>query len=170
MTIETSHRINEQIRISPVRVVDSEGKMVGVVSTAEALRMAAEAGLDLVEVAPNDRPPVCRIMDYGKFKYEQKKKHSQAAKQHQIQVKEIRLRPKTGEHDIQVKVKQARDFLLHKDKVKLNIVFRGRENAHQERGLEILQGIIKALEDVCKVEQEPRVESGRMSAVLAPKA
>jgi len=168
--IETTHRINEQIRLSPIRVVDHEGKMLGVIPTSEALRMAAEVGLDLVEVAPNERPPVCRIMDYGKFKYEQKKKHSSSTKQHQVQLKEIRLRPKTGEHDIEFKVKQAREFLTHKDKVKLNVIFRGRENAHHDRGREILVSIIDELQDVAKIEKPPSLEGGRnMTAVLAPK-
>lgn len=145
--------------------------MLGVIPTSEALRLAYEAGLDLVEVAPNERPPVCRIMDYGKFKYEQKKKHAQSAKQHQVQLKEIRLRPKTGEHDIEFKVKQAREFLTHKDKVKLNVIFRGRENAHHERGREILVSIIDELQDVAKIEKPPTLEGGRnMTAVLAPKS
>jgi translation initiation factor IF-3 len=153
-----------------VRVVDHEGKMLGVIPTSDAMRQAIEVGLDLVEVAPNERPPVCRIMDYGKFKYEQKRKHSSSAKQHQVQLKEIRLRPKTGEHDIEFKVKQARDFLTHKDKVKLNIIFRGRENAHHDRGREILAGIIDKLQDVAKIEKPPGLEGGRnMTAVLAPK-
>jgi translation initiation factor IF-3 len=162
--------LNDQIRISPVRVVDQDGNMMGVIPTAEAQQMANEAGLDLVEVAPNVRPPVCRIMDYGKFKYEQKKKLTKNNKQHQVQLKEIRLRPKTGEHDIDFKVKQARTFLEHKDKVKVNVIFRGRENAHHDRGQEILKEIITALEDVAKIEKAPGMESGRsMSMVLAPK-
>ena len=169
--IETTHRINEQIRLSPIRVVDHEGKMLGVIPTSEAQRQAADAGLDLVEVAPNERPPVCRIMDYGKFKYEQKRKAANSAKQHQVQLKEIRLRPKTGEHDIEFKVKQARDFLTGKDKVKFNVQFKGRENAHHERGREILAAIIENLQDVAKVEKSPSMEGGRnMTAVLAPKA
>ena len=169
--IETTHRINEQIRLSPIRVVDHEGKMLGVIPTSEAQRQATDAGLDLVEVAPNERPPVCRIMDYGKFKYEQKRKAANSAKQHQVQLKEIRLRPKTGEHDIEFKVKQARDFLTGKDKVKFNVQFKGRENAHHERGREILVAIIDNLQDVAKVEKSPSMEGGRnMTAVLAPKA
>lgn len=169
-TIETTQRINEQIRISPVRVVDQEGKMVGIIPTTDALELANETGLDLVEVSPNDRPPVCRIMDYGKFKYEQKKKQSSNTKQHQMQIKEIRLRPKTGMHDIEFKVKRARQFLEHRDKVKINVIFRGRENAHHERGREMLDQIIHFLEDVAKIEKPPGMESGRsMSTVLSPK-
>ncbi|MDX1970079.1 MAG: translation initiation factor IF-3 [Planctomycetaceae bacterium] len=163
--------MNDQIRLSPVRVVDQNGQMLGVIPTSDALRAAFESGLDLVEVAPNERPPVCRIMDYGKFKYEQKKKHSNSTKQHQVQLKEIRLRPKTGEHDIEFKIKQAREFLSHKDKVKLNVIFRGRENAHHDRGREMLAEIIGQLQDVSKIEKPPGLEGGRnMTAVLAPKA
>jgi len=167
---EPSHRINEQIRLTPIRVVSHNGEMLGVIPTADALKIAVDAGLDLVEVAPNERPPVCRILDYGKFKYEQKKKTHKNQKTHQIQIKEIRLRPKIGEHDIDFKMKQARQFLEHKDKVKLNVMFRGRENAHHERGREILQQIIAALEDVSKIEKPAGMEGGRsMTAVLTPK-
>ena len=169
--IETTHRVNDQIRLSPIRVVDQEGKMLGVIPTSEAQRLAFEAGLDLVEVAPNERPPVCRIMDYGKFKYEQKKKHSANTKQHQVQIKEIRLRPKIGEHDIDFKVKQAREFLGQKDKVKFNVIFRGRENAHHDRGRQMLADIIDGLQDVAKVEKPPAMEGGRsMSAILTPRS
>jgi translation initiation factor IF-3 len=169
--IDTTHRVNEQIRISPVRVVGPDGEMVGIIPTSDAQRMAQDAGLDLVEVAPNVRPPVCRIMDYGKFKYEQGKKKKDSSKTHHMQIKEIRVRPKTGEHDIEVKMKRARTFLEHKDKVKINVIFRGRENVHRERGHEILQGIIQALEDIAKVEKPPGMEGGRtMTTVLAPKS
>ena len=167
---EQMHRINDQIRITPIRVVDPEGNMVGVLPTEEGLQLAEESGLDLVEVGPNDRPPVCRIMDYGKFKYELKKRKTKGGKQHTVQVKEIRLRPKTGEHDIEFKIKRARRFLENRDKVKINVIFRGRENAHRDRGHEMLQGIIAILEDVAKVEKPPGMEGGRtMSTVLAPK-
>jgi len=153
-----------------VRVVNENGDMLGVIPTSEAQKLALDAGLDLVEVAPNVRPPVCRVMDYGKFKYEQKKKQAKNTRQHQVQLKEIRLRPKTGEHDIEFKVKQARSFLEDGDKVKVNVIFRGRENAHHERGREILTQVIAALEDMAKVEKTPGMDSGRtMSAVLAPK-
>jgi translation initiation factor IF-3 len=168
--IETSHRLNDQIRVTPVRVVGQDGEVVGIIPTSEALQQAIEAGLDLVEVAPNVRPPVCRIMDYGKFKYEQKKKHAKNAKQHQAQLKEIRLRPKTGDHDIEFKVKQARGFLEHGHKVKVSVIFRGRENAHHERGQELLKEIVGLLEDVSKVEKAPGMESGRsMTLVVTPK-
>jgi translation initiation factor IF-3 len=169
LPIETTHRVNDQIRITPIRVVDPDGEMLGVIPTEEGMRIASEAGLDLVEVASNVRPPVCRIMDYGKFKYEQQKKKKESQKTHHVQLKEIRLRPKTGEHDIDFKVKRARNFLAHKDKVKINVLFRGRENAHHDRGREILNDIILQLEDVAKVEKPPGMESGRsMSTILAP--
>ncbi len=127
--------------------------------------------MDLVEVAPTERPPVCRIMDYGKFKYEQKKKQqSKTAKQHQTQIKEIRLRPKIGEHDMAFKIKQAREFLQHKDKVKINVQFKGRENAHHDLGREVLDQVKVMLEDVAKVEKMPVMESGRsMIMILTPK-
>lgn len=143
---------------------------MGVIPTAEALQVASQAGLDLVEVAPNVRPPVCRIMDYGKFKYEQKVRKKKNEGQHKIQIKEIRLRPKTGDHDIEFKIKRARQFLEHRDKVKINVIFRGRENAHHDRGRDMLQDIILKLDDIAKVEKPPGMESGRMmSAVLAPR-
>jgi len=163
--------MNEQIRITPIRVIDQNGGMVGVIPTIDALRMAREAGVDLVEVSPNERPPVCRIMDFGKFKYESKKKQAaKQAKAHQTQLKEIRLRPKTGDHDIEFKVKQARGFLEHKDKVKVNVVFRGREHAHHERGKEILDKVAQMLEDIAKVEKGAMLEGKAMSMVVAPKA
>lgn len=144
--------------------------MVGVIPTTEALRLAAEASLDLVEVSPNERPPVCRIMDFGKFKYEQKKKHTANQKVHQTQIKEIRLRPKTGTHDIEFKVKQARTFLEHKDKVKINVQFKGRENAHHEKGREVLDQFVSGLEDIAKVEQNAKMDGAKqMSVVLAPR-
>ena len=136
----------------------------------QALDIARERELDLVEVAPTAVPPVCRLLDYGKFKYEQKKKQQKSQKAHQTQLKEIRLRPKTGDHDIEFKIKRARGFLEDRDKVKLNVFFRGRENAHHGRGREMLEDIIADLEDIAKVEKPPGMEGGRnMTAVLAPK-
>ena len=123
--------------------------------------------MDLVEVAPNERPPVCKIIDYGKFKYTQKKKLSKQ-KQHQIQVKEIRVRPKTGEHDIEVKVKRAREFLEHKDKVLVNVLFRGRELAHIDEGRRVMEEVLQALDEVGKLEKNPSMEGRRMTAILAP--
>ena len=167
--IEATHRINEQIRITPVRVVTLAGELLGAMPTSEALELARQSGMDLVEVAADERPPVCRIMDYGKFKYEQKKKQAKSAKTHHVQVKEIRLRPKTGEHDVGFKVKQARGFLADRDKVKVTIMFRGREMAHVDRGREMIQEVITSLEDVAKVEKPPMMEGRNMTAVLVPK-
>ena len=166
--IERGLRVNEQIRISPVRVINADGAMLGVMPTSKALETAREAGMDLVEVAPNERPPVCKVIDYGKFKYTQKKKLSKQ-KQHQIQVKEIRVRPKTGDHDIEVKVRRAREFLEHKDKVVVNVLFRGRELAHIDEGRKVMEEVLQALEEVGKLEKTPAMEGRRMTAILAPK-
>ena len=129
--------------------------------------MAREAGMDLVEVASQERPPVCKIMDYGKFKYAQSKKTHQ--KTHQQKLKEIRVRPKTGDHDIQTKVQQARQFLEHNDKVQVNVLFRGRELQHIEEGQRVMNLILEGLQDVCKIEAPARMENKRMIALLAPK-
>ena len=161
-------RINEQIRVSPVRVIGDDGTQLGILTTDEALKAARKVNLDLVEVAPTERPPVCRIMDFGKFKYQQKKRQHKSHT-HQIKIKEIRVRPKTGEHDIGVKVNRARDFLVHKDKVIVTVTFRGREMAHIEEGRRVIDGIIASLEDVSKVEAAPVHHGRRMIATLAPK-
>ena len=162
--------MNDRIRISPIRVVNADGEMLGEMETEKALTIAQEQGLDLVEVSPEARPPVCRIMDYGKVIYQRQKKTS-GSKQHKTQLKQLRLRAKTGQHDIEVKVNKAREFLGRRDKVKINVMFRGRENAHHDRGREMLQEIVKSLEDVATVEQAPKMESGRMmSVLLAPTA
>lgn len=166
---ERGQRINEQIRITPVRLINHEGVMLGITPTGKAMEMARELGLDLVEVAPQERPPVCKIMDYGKFKYDQKKKASKQ-KQHQVQTKEIRVRPKTGDHDIEVKVRRAREFLEHKDKVLVNVLFRGRELAHIDEGRRVMEEVLQALEDVAKVEKSPSMEGKRMTALVAPRA
>jgi translation initiation factor IF-3 len=136
--------------------------------TEQALTQAREADLDLVEVAPNERPPVCRIMDFGKFKYQQKKRQHKTHT-HQTKIKEIRVRPKTGEHDIGVKVNRAREFLGHKDKVSVSVIFRGRELAHVEEGQRVVQQIIRSLEDVGKVESAPSQQGRRIICILAPK-
>ncbi len=167
--IERGMRVNEQIRISPVRVINAEGAMLGVMPTSKALEAAREAGMDLVEVAPNERPPVCKIIDYGKFKYTQKKRLSKQ-KQHQVHIKEIRVRPKTGDHDIEVKVKRAREFLEQKDKVLVNVLFRGRELAHIDEGRKVMHEVLAALEEFGKVEKNPSMEGKRMTAILAPRA
>jgi len=151
-----------------VRVIAADGAQLGIIPTDQALAQAREADLDLVEVAPNERPPVCRIMDFGKFKYQQKKRLHKAHT-HQTKIKEIRVRPKTGEHDIEVKVTHAREFLLHKDKVIVSVVFRGRELAHIEEGQRVVRQVIKSLEDVSKVESPPSQQGKRIICVLAPK-
>jgi translation initiation factor IF-3 len=166
--IERHQRINEQIRISPVRVISADGELLGVLNTEEALAKAREAELDLVEVAPNERPPVCRIMDFGKFKYQQKKRLGKGHTHHS-KIKEIRVRPKTGEHDIHFKLVQARGFLQHKDKVIISVVFRGRELAHLEEGRKVIDHVLKELEDVGKIEAAPSHQGKRIVAILAPK-
>jgi translation initiation factor IF-3 len=161
-------RINELIRISPVRVIGNEGTQLGVLPTDEALEEARKLGLDLVEVAPNEEPPVCRIMDYGKYKYQQKKRQHKGHA-HQTKIKEIRLRPKTGDHDLSVKVNKAREFLSHKDKVIVTVIFRGREMAHVEEGRRVIAGILEQLADVSKVESPPAQHGRRLACTLAPK-
>lgn len=163
-------RINHQIRIRQVRVIDDENKQLGVIDTADALALANHKGLDLVEIAPNQRPPVCRIMDYGKYKYEQKKKDQESKrKQHQMQIKEVRLRPKIAEHDVQVKVRKAREFLEDGDKVQLTCLFRGREMAHREVGEQVIKHVYGLLQDVAKIEVNCRMDGRRMVMLLAKK-
>lgn len=160
-------RINDQIRISPVRVIAEDGAQLGIIPVDEALRRARDVGLDLVEVAPNERPPVCRVMDFGKYKYEKNKKSHQAT--HHPKTKEIRLRPKTGDHDIEFKVKQARGFLQHKDKVQVSVVYRGREQAHIDEGRKVMDKVILDLQDVSKLESPPQYQQKRMIAMLMPR-
>jgi translation initiation factor IF-3 len=162
-------RVNEQIRISQVRLIGPAGEQIGIVPTTQALEMAREALLDLVEVAAFEKPPVCKIMDFGKFKFQQKQKQKEKTKSHQQKLKEIRLRPKTGQHDIDTKVHQARKFLEHKDKVLVYVLFRGRELQHTEEGKRILEIIVQQLIDLAKIEKAPSMEGKRMSAMLAPK-
>ncbi len=159
-------RINEHIRVSPVRVIAADGVQLGILPTEDAMKEARKANLDLVEVAPKERPPVCRIMDYGKYKYQRKKREH---KTHQTKVKEIRVRPKTGEHDINVKVNKAREFLNHKDKVIVTVIFRGREMAHIEEGRRVINGVIEQLGDISKIELSPAQHGRRMMCTLAPK-
>ena len=161
-------RINEQIRVTPIRVIGDDGTQLGILPTEDALRQARAAELDLVEVAPKERPPVCRIMDYGKFKYQQKKRQHKGHA-HQVKLKEIRVRPKTGDHDIQVKVNKAREFLAHKDKVVVTVVYRGRELAHVEEGRRDINDVLAQLEDISKVESPPMHHGRRMLCTLAPK-
>lgn len=162
-------RFNNRIRAREVRLIDEEGTQVGIVAIRDALQMAEERGFDLVEVAPNAVPPVCRIMDYGKFRYEQSKKEREARKhQKQVELKEVRLKPKTDSHDIDVKVKQARKFLQAGDKVKFTLRFRGREIFHPDIGLEMLERMAEDLRDVAVVEQKPLMEGRVLSLLLAP--
>jgi translation initiation factor IF-3 len=163
-------RINEQIRVPDVRLIGPEGEQIGVMPTKEALAQALEAHLDLVEVAPQAVPPVCRIMDYGKFKYQQSKKQQEARRrQTTIQVKEIKVRPKIEEHDMGFKLKNTRRFLSEGDKVKISVIFRGREIAHTDRGIRILAKMAEALVDVGTVEQAPRLEGRNMFMLITPK-
>ncbi|HEB78826.1 MAG TPA: translation initiation factor IF-3 [Methylothermaceae bacterium] len=166
----TEVRRNEDIRAPRVRLIGPDGEQIGVVPLAEALRIAEDAGLDLVEVAPQADPPVCRIMDYGKYRFEQSKKLQAAKKkQKQIQVKEIKFRPGTGESDYQIKLRNLIRFLEEGDKAKVTVRFRGREMAHKELGMELLKRIEKDLEDYAVVEQHPKMEGRQMVMVLAPK-
>jgi len=153
-----------------VRVIDDEGKQLGVIETVDALALASHKGLDLVEIAPNQRPPVCRILDFGKYKYEQKKKEQASRKkQHQGQVKEVRVRPKIAEHDIQVKVRRARRFIEQGDKVQLNCLFRGREMAHKDVARKVLDHVFGLLEDIAKIEVQPHMEGRRMIMLVSKK-
>ena len=170
MAIEAkSQRVNEQIRASQVRVIGADGAQLGILPIVEALELARQAELDLVEVAPNEQPPVCRIMDYGKYKYLQKKRLHKTLTHHQVKVKEIRLRPRTGEHDVNVKLNRARDFLTRNHKVQITVVFRGRELAHKEEGKRMIEEILVRLADVGKVEQPPQEQGRRIVCTLGPK-
>ena len=162
----TNLRCNEQIRLSPIRLIDDTGGQRGVVPTDEALKMAREVGLDLVEVSPNERPPVCKIMDYGKHKYLQSKKLKQ--KHHEQKMKEVRIRPKTDPHDRQIKMEHARQFLAHGDRVQFTMIFRGRERFHQDLGNESFNEIIAALADISKVERPAKMLGKRMTMILVP--
>jgi translation initiation factor IF-3 len=163
-------RVNEEIGVLRVRLIDDRGQMVGIVLRNEALAMAADAGLDLVEIAPNADPPVCKILDYGKFKYEEQKKKNEARKKQKIiEVKEIKLRPSIDDHDYDVKMRSMKNFIEEGDKVKVTMRFRGRELAHQELGMDVLVRVRNDLEGLAKVEQMPRMEGRQMTMVLSPK-
>ncbi|CAK0761522.1 translation initiation factor IF-3 [Azospirillaceae bacterium] len=162
--------MNREINVRSVRLVDANGEMVGVVSIRDALIAAEQAGLDLVEVAPNAEPPVCKILDYGKYKYEAQKKASEARKKQKIiEVKEIKLRPNIDDNDYEVKMRSAKRFVEEGDKVKVTMRFRGREMAHQDLGMDVLVRVRDELEPVAKVEQMPKLEGRQMIMVLAPK-
>lgn len=162
--------MNQKIRAREVRVIDPEGKQIGIIPTPKALEAAAEAGLDLVEVSPNANPPVCKIMDYGRYRYEQTKKKQEAKKkQSAFQLKEIKVRPKTGEHDLQVKIGHIRKFLDKKDKVRVSVIFRGREITLSELGKVVLERIVSETKEIAILEQEPKFEGRILVMVLAPK-
>jgi translation initiation factor IF-3 len=161
-------RKNEQIRLTPIRLIGAEGEQLGIVPTAQALEKAREAGLDLVEVAADERPPVCKIVDYGKLRFKNSQKGNKATKVRQQRLKEIRVRPKTGEHDIDTKIAHARKFLEHNDKVQVTVIFRGREMQHQEEGRRVLDMVLAGLVGVGKVERPPAMDGRRMTAMLMP--
>ena len=162
-------RRNQRIRVPEIRVISPEGKQLGILPTDKALRLAQQFNLDLVEVAPNARPPVCRIMDYGRYKYEQAKAEREAKKkQHVTQMKEIKMRPNIEEHDFEFKTRHIKRFLQERDKVKVTIMFRGREMAHTENGKEVLDDVIEEIGDLAIVEQQARLEGRNMFLILAP--
>ncbi|MDY7033209.1 MAG: translation initiation factor IF-3 [Thermodesulfobacteriota bacterium] len=162
--------VNEKIRAPEVRVVNSEGKQLGIMPLKEAIRIAKEEDSDLVEVAPHSKPPVCKIMDFGKYKYQQSRKAHEAKKsQTVIQVKEVKIRPKTEEHDLQYKVRNIRRFLGDGNKAKVCVIFKGREIAHKEMGTQMLEKVVKEIEDVGIIEQKPKFEGRNMTMIIAPK-
>jgi translation initiation factor IF-3 len=163
-------RVNEEIRVPQVRLIDENGEMLGVLSIRDALYRAYQSGLDLLEISPNAIPPVCKITDYGKFKYEQQKKANEARKKQKVvEIKEIKVRPNIDDHDYDVKMRQAKGFIGEGDKVKVTLRFRGREMAHQELGVKLLERIRAELVEIVKVESMPRLENRQMIMVLAPK-
>ena len=164
-----THRLNDEITVPEIRLQGLEGEQLGIVNIRAALQMAEEAGVDLVEIAPTAKPPVCRIMDYGKFKYQEAKRaHEAKLKQKQVQVKEVKLRPGTDENDYQIKLRNMTRFLEEGDKVKVTLRFRGREMAHQEFGMRQLERIKADLEAVGQVEQMPKMEGRQMIMIIAP--
>jgi translation initiation factor IF-3 len=165
-------RVNERIRIDHVRLIDELNNQVGVVGIAEAKNRAREAGLDLVEVSPNADPPVCKIMDYGKHLYQQKRKLRDSHKKHQVHsttLKEIRLRPETDEHDLDIKVNHAREFIAKGHKVQFTVFFRGRQMLHQDRGYKLLDRITESMEEIAKIERPGRMSNRRMTMLIAPR-
>jgi translation initiation factor IF-3 len=169
-SINTELRINDEIRARDVRVISANGDQLGIMSVRDALEMAGGKELDLVEVAPLAKPPVCRIMDYGKFRYEQSRREREARKkQHVIEVKEIQMKPKIGEHDFQVKARAVAKFLKDGDKVKALIKFRGREIVHADLGRNLLNQLFETVRDKAVIEREPRLEGRNMIMILSPK-
>ncbi|MET0106257.1 MAG: translation initiation factor IF-3 [Sedimenticola sp.] len=170
MAAPKKNRLNGEITAPEVRLIGADGEQVGIVSINEAMENAEEAGLDLVEIVPNAEPPVCRVMDFGKFVFEQKKQKSAAKKkQKQVQIKEVKFRPGTGEGDYQVKLRNLVRFLKDGDKTKVTMRFRGREHAHRELGLEMLERVERDLAELGEVEQKPAMEGRQMVMVLRPK-
>lgn len=162
-------KVNREIRAPKVRLISHEGEQVGIVNTYEALQMAEEVGLDLVEIVPSSTPPVCKIMNFGKFRYDQSKREKENKKaQHQIKVKEIKLKPNIDPHDLETKTRHAREFLLHGDKVKISCMFRGREMMHPELGEKIVQKMCQDLEDISIAESPPKLMGRLLLVVLAP--
>jgi translation initiation factor IF-3 len=163
-------RVNEDIRVPQVRLIDQDGEMLGVMSAREALMRAYDAGLDLLEISPNAVPPVVKILDYGKYKYEQQKKANEARKKQKVvEIKEVKVRPNIDDHDYDVKMRAMKSFIGEGDKVKVTLRFRGREVAHQDLGIKVLERIRQELGATIKVEQMPRLENRQMIMVLAPK-
>lgn len=162
-------RVNRRIRVPEIRVIGEDGEQLGIMPTIQALRRAESVSLDLVEVQPRAKPPVCKIMDYGKYKYEQSRKNAESKKkQQQIELKEVKFRPKTGEHDFDVKVKNLKKFLEKGNKGKVTVMFRGREIVHPEMGREMLNRVIQALGEEAIIEQSPRLEGRQMVMIVAP--
>ncbi len=162
-------RVNNQIRAKEIRLIDNEGKMLGIVSVPEALRMAELRELDLVEISPNANPPVCKIMDFAKFVYEQQKREKvQKKQQSSQQLKELRFTARTASHDFNFKVRHAREFLTEGNKVKATVMFRGREIVHQSVGEELLNKLIEEVQDIAKLDSPPKLEGKKMSIILSP--
>lgn len=167
---QTGPRVNDRIRAPRVLVIDDEGNKLGEFLTEDAIQLAVERGVDLIEVAPNGRPPVCRLGDYGRIKYEKQKKDAQARKrQAVVSIKEVKLRPKTDEHDYQVKLKHARRFLDEGDKVKVTVRFRGREMAHRDIGEDRCREFAKELDEFAAIETPPSMEGKQMFMIIAPR-
>ncbi|MEL7258297.1 MAG: translation initiation factor IF-3 [Pseudomonadota bacterium] len=168
-TRDTGPRINDRIRSSEIRLIGADGENVGVVTPERAMEMAEDAGLDLVEISPNAEPPVCKIMDYGKYKYEQQKRESEARKKQKvIEVKEVKFRPNTDTHDYDVKMRNVFRFLENGDKVKVTLRFRGREMAHQDLGRDLLERVAEDIEGVGKIENMPKMEGRQMIMIIGP--
>ena len=163
-------RVNEEIRVPQVRLIDQDGEMIGVMSARDAVQRAFSVGLDLLEISPNADPPVCKILDFGKFKYEtQKKKNEAKKKQKVVEIKEVKVRPNIDENDYQVKMRAMKSFIEEGDKVKVTLRFRGREMAHQDIGIKVLERIRAEMDAQTKVEQMPKMENRQMVMVLSPR-